>query len=106
MHHPWHAEILHIGKAAGALGRYIGPRQGLADQGIGRRIFKRCLGIKFEVEAASADQFGEFDPGAAIVGAILGSNLAVFGNEIVGRRIEALRGKFDQRLARRRRSTP
>ena len=102
MHHARHAEILHIGKAAGALGRHVGPRQGLADQGVGRGIFERRLGIEFKVEAASADQLGELDPGAAI----LDFNLAVFGNKIVGRRIEALRGKFDQGLARRRRGAP
>ena len=102
MHHPRHAEILHIGKAAGALGRHIGPRQGLADQGIGRGIFERRLGIEFKVEAASADQLGEPDPGATI----LDFNLAVLGNEIVGRRIETLRGEFDQRLARGRRGAP
>ena len=50
MQHVRHAEIVDIGGCAGAFGRHVGPRQRLADDGVGCRILQWRFGIELEIE--------------------------------------------------------
>ena len=58
--HAGDAVIVHVDVASGHLGRHVGPRYGLADDGVVRRIAQRRLRVQLDAEAPLADELAAY----------------------------------------------
>src|SRR6516165_8376237 len=95
MHHARQTEILHIGEGAGAFVGYVRARQRFAYQCVGHWIFEQRFRIELEIEAAGTDEIGKANSRIAV----LGPDLAIGGDKVIGGHAEPLRGKRYQRFA-------
>ena len=98
MHHAGQAQVLHVGDAAGHLGRDVDARQRLADHAVGRRVLELGLRLRLDVQQLGGGELADSWRGGRRL-----RDDGVLRRQLLGRNAEARGRGADQEFARLRR---